>query len=114
MEMTNIGVKNLSGAIVAQAVEDYCAAYRALLILENLPLEEREEGGEEYKRALISNEKTILEVMRFFFSDWFTLLSSRDPVELIAELTSHIRKYKEVVIDAFGVDVALKIEPDWD
>lgn len=83
MEMTNIGVENLSGAIVAQAVKDYYAAYKALL-----------EGS-----RTATAERTMAECKRFFFSDWFMLLSSTNPDTLIdtieAKVESDLLKKKE-------------------
>lgn len=99
MEMTNIGVENLSGAIVAQAAKDYYGAYKALRKLERLPLEKIEEMGEKYEKARTNLEYTILEVKRFFFSDWFMLLSSMNPDALIdtieAKVESDLLKKEE-------------------
>lgn len=74
MEMTNIGVENLSGAIVAQAAKDYYSAYKALL-----------EGS-----RTATAKHTMAECKRFFFSDWFMLLSSMNPDALIDTIESKV------------------------
>lgn len=83
MEMTNIGVENLSGAIVAQAAKDYYGAYKALL-----------EGS-----RTATAKHTMAECKRFFYSDWFMMLSNMNPDTLIdtieAKVESDLLKKKE-------------------
>lgn len=94
--MTNIeGYENLANAIVLQAVHDYLPCYKALQQHKELRTEGlSDEGMKKYNKRLKKLERDFDEIVDFFYSPWFTLLTGVSPEAILDKLDAEVNAYE--------------------
>ena len=94
--MSNIeGYENLANAIVRTAVQDYLPYYKALQRHRELRTEGlSDQALKNYNKELRKLEKQFDELIDFFYSPWFTVLTGVDPQLILAKLEAEVDEYE--------------------
>lgn len=94
--MSNIeGYENLANAIVLQAVRDYLPYYKALQCHRELRTEGLSEKAlKNYNKELKKLEREFQEIIDFFHSPWFAVLTGVDPQRILAKLEAEVEEYE--------------------
>lgn len=91
----NEGYENLANAIVLQAVRDYLPYYKELQRHKELRTEGLSEDGlKKYNRELKKLERQFDEIVDFFYSPWFTLLTGVSPEAILDKLDAEVDAYE--------------------
>ena len=94
--MNNIDAyENLANAIVMTAVQDYLPYYKALQCHKELRTEGLSDKAlKNYNKELRKLEKQFDELIDFFYSPWFTVLTGVDPQLILAKLEAEVDEYE--------------------
>ena len=91
----NEGYENLANAIVLQAVRDYLPYYKELQQHKELRTEGlSDEGLKKYNKRLKTLERKFDEIVDFFYSPWFTLLTGVSPEAILDKLDAEVDAYE--------------------